>query len=303
MTNWKGKTKGGLLGYKIFVFILRYLGLWAAYSLLFFVAFYFLLFSTASTKASYSFFTDRLGWSRWRAILGVYKTYIQLGQALIDRTAILSGLDKFTFEYEGEQHIQQIAEEGKGGVLISGHVGNWAIAGSILDGKLPTKVKVNIVMLAAEHQKIQAFLDKIQVQQQATIIPIGNDFSHIIAMGIALRKGELIALHGDRFLAGANTVTVDFLGAKAALPRGPFELVLRMKVPYVITYAFKDRASHYHFYSTPALVAESVEQSAQYFADNMALKIKKYPYQWFNFYDFWASPTIENKDKKQIKNG
>jgi len=39
-TKWQGKSKGTVLGYRIFVFLMRHLGIYAAYSLLIFVAFY-----------------------------------------------------------------------------------------------------------------------------------------------------------------------------------------------------------------------------------------------------------------------
>ena len=292
MASWKGKTRGGLLGYKIFVFILKYLGLWAAYLLLVFVAFYFVFFSPSSTKAIYSFFRKRLEKGRLTSVWAVYKTYFVFGQALIDRTAILAGLGaKFTYDFDGEHYIRELAEAGEGGVLISAHAGNWSMAGNRLDKNMPDKARVNIVMMADEHKKIQAFLDKIQAKQTAKIIAIGDDFSHIIAMGAALRNGELLCMHGDRYMPGAETVVVDFFGEKAHLPAGPFQLTTRMKVPYTVVYAFKESMSHYHFYSTPPLRnPSSVEEAAQYFASSMEEKIRQYPYQWYNFYNFWAIP-------------
>lgn len=290
MTAWKGKTRGGLLGYKIFVFILKNLGLKAAYLLLVFVAFYFVLFAPTSTKSIYSFFRTKLQKGRLHSVWAIYKTYFVFGQALIDRTAVLAGLgDRFTYDFDGEDYIRQIAEAGKGGVLISAHAGNWSMAGNRLDKNMPDKARVNIVMLAAEHEKIKEFLDKIQVQQSAKIIPIGNDFSHIIAMGNALRNGELLCMHGDRYLPGAETIEVDFFGAKAYLPAGPFQLIYRLKVPYTVVYTFKEGWSHYHFFSTPPLNnPTSAQEAAQYFATSMEEKIRRYPYQWYNFYDFWA---------------
>ena len=114
---------------------------------------------------------------------------------------MLAGLgDKFSYNFDGEHHIKSIATAGKGGVLISAHAGNWAMAGNRLDKNMPENTAVNIVMMSDEHQKIQAFLDKTQVKQSAKIIAIGDDFSHIIKMGIALRGGELICMHGDRYM-------------------------------------------------------------------------------------------------------
>lgn len=315
MASWKGKTRGGLLGYKIFVFILKYLGLRAAYTLLVFVSFYFVLFAPTSTKAIYSFFRQRLKKGRIKSCWAIYKTYFSFGQALIDRTAVLAGQkDKFTYDFDGEHHIRTIADEGNGGVLLSFHGGNWSMAGSMLEDNVGDRARINIVMLEAEHQKIKSFLERIQVKQAANIIGIGDDFSHIIKMGVALRNGELLCMHGDRFLPDAETIEVDFLGAKAHLPAGPFQLIVRMKVPYTIVFSFKESISHYHYYSTPPFKnATSVQAAAQYFATNLEEKIKKYPYQWYNFYDFWASPqsasALSSKrkrtktNKKEASNG
>lgn len=303
MASWKGKTRGGLLGYKIFIFILKNLGLRAAYLLLVFVSFYFVFFAPTSTKSIYSFFRNRLKKGRLHSLWAIYKTYFSFGQALIDRTAVLAGLtDKFTYNFDGEEYIHTIAKEGNGGVLISIHGGNWSMAGSMLEDNVGSNARVNIVMLEAEYQKIQAFLEKIQVKQAANIIGIGDDFSHIIAMGTALRNGELLCMHGDRFLPGAETIEVDFLGAKAHLPAGPFQLITRMKVPYTIVFAFKETVSHYHYYSTPPYRnATSAQDAAQYFATSVEEKIKQYPYQWYNFYDFWAIPEPSTQVKRTRK--
>ena len=276
------------------------MGLRTAYLLLVFVAFYFVLASQKSTRPIYSFFRKRLCKNRLQSLWSVYRTYYCFGQALIDRTAVLAGLgDKFSYNFDGEHHIKSIATAGKGGVLISAHAGNWAMAGNRLDKNMPENTAVNIVMMSDEHQKIQAFLDKTQVKQSAKIIAIGDDFSHIIKMGIALRGGELICMHGDRYMPGAATVIVDFLGEKVHLPAGPFNLILRMKVPYTVVYAFKESSYHYHFYSTPPLhQPSSIEEAAQYFATSLEEKIRKYPYQWYNFYDFWATPASSTTAKK-----
>lgn len=303
MASWKGKSRGGLLGYKIFIFILKYLGLRAAYLLLVFVAFYFVLFSPVSTKSIYSFFRKRIKKGALQSAWAVYKTYFVFGQALIDRTAVLAGMsNKFTYEFEGVEHLRNISKAGDGGVFISAHAGNWSMAGSMLDDDIGKDARVNIVMLADEHRKIQEFLDKIQVKQAAKIIAIGDDFSHIIAMGTALRNGEVLCMHGDRFLPGAETVEVDFFGEKAHLPAGPFQLITRMKVPFTIVYAFKETVSHYHYYSTPPMHnSKSPEEAAQYFATSMEEKLRLYPHQWYNFYDFWAVPTIQPEKKVRKK--
>ena len=79
----------------------------------------------------YYFFHIRLEQSRVRSIIGIIRNYYLLGQGLIDKTAVLAGLkDKFTFILEGKEDLMQMRD---GGILISGHVGNWEVGGKALD--------------------------------------------------------------------------------------------------------------------------------------------------------------------------
>ena len=59
MGKWDGKSKGTLLGYKIFVFCIKKLGIKAAYFVLYFVASYYFLFLKKSNKAVF-YYLNRL---------------------------------------------------------------------------------------------------------------------------------------------------------------------------------------------------------------------------------------------------
>jgi len=105
MPSWKGQSRGTLLGYKIFVFTLKHLGLSFAYFILLFVAFYFFLFSTASSKEVYFYFRKIQKYSWLKSIWSIYLNYYTFGKVLLDKFAILGGLKgKFTYNFDGEHH-------------------------------------------------------------------------------------------------------------------------------------------------------------------------------------------------------
>ena len=56
MAQWDGKSKGVVLGYKIFIFSIEKLGIGFAYFILRFVSFYYLIFSFEGTKSSFYYF-------------------------------------------------------------------------------------------------------------------------------------------------------------------------------------------------------------------------------------------------------
>jgi predicted LPLAT superfamily acyltransferase len=158
MPQWQGKSKGAPLGYKIFVWVCKHLGLAPAYGLLYFVAAYYFLFSPTSSEHSYSFFRQRLQYTRLKALGAVYKNYYLFGQTLLDKIVVMAGIkNSFTFDFEGESHLHDMVARGKGGILLSAHVGNWEAAGHLLSR---LKTVINVVMYDAEHEKIKAYLEE-----------------------------------------------------------------------------------------------------------------------------------------------
>nr|MBP7390214.1 lipid A biosynthesis acyltransferase [Chitinophagales bacterium] len=88
--KWQGKSRGTLVGYKIFVLLIKYTGLSGAYFLLCFVALYFTIFSSADRAVIYQFYRKRLGYGKLKSLWGVYKNFFVFGQTIIDKVAIFS---------------------------------------------------------------------------------------------------------------------------------------------------------------------------------------------------------------------
>src|SRR5262245_29846615 len=133
--HWSGtgKLRGGRWGIWFFLSALRLLGLRLTYSLLPPVAMYFSLVSPdvpATMDYHRRVFGPLPGWKkRWL----VFRHFLSFGRALIDRTAILAGKTRsFSFSFDGEQHLREAVAEGRGVLLLTGHVGNWEAAGQLL---------------------------------------------------------------------------------------------------------------------------------------------------------------------------
>lgn len=286
MSTWQGKSRGGVLGYKAFIFALNTFGLKFAYFVLRFVSFYFIFAAPSATRACYSYFRHRLGYSWFKSTIGVYRSYYTFATVLSDKMALLSGKgNMFTFNFDGRHHLQKMAQDGNGGMLISAHMGNWEIASQLLSG---LGAKVNVVMMDAEYDKIKDYVSSVTGEREYNIIPVKQDMSHIFAMSNALINKEFICIHGDRFVEDAKVMGVEFLGGNAYFPVGPFSISKRLKVPATYVYAMKEGPTHYHFYATePFTFEHSLREFITSYANELEKKVHQYPYQWFNYYDFW----------------
>lgn len=290
MPSWQGKSRANTAGYKIFVFLIRTFGIRSAYFLLYFVAGYYFLFSRTSSKAIRHFYRHGLGFSRSRSLLMLYRNYYVFGQTLIDKVAVMSNATApFTFDFDGETNLREMVAQKKGGILLSAHMGSWEAAGHLLK-RLNTRI--NIVMYDGEDAHIKKYLEGVVGEKTFNVIYVKNDLSHIYKISEALSANEIVCVHADRYLPGNKTLTADFLGMKAQFPEGPFLLALKLKVPITFVFSFKESASHYHFYSTELKYFYKNEKTTMQdilteYKTSMEKMIKKYPAQWFNYYDFW----------------
>jgi predicted LPLAT superfamily acyltransferase len=291
MAQWHGRSSGTRFGYSIFVFILKRLGVLPAYFVLRFVAVYYFLFSYKSSKPLWKYFHVILGYGLIRSLYSIYRNYYLFGQTILDKVVVMSGMaNPFTFNFDGEENLRLMAEGGKGGLLISAHLGNYEIAGHLLK-RLQTPV--NLVMYDGEQRQIKAYLEKVAGKRNMKLILIKNDISHIYAINEALKNNELVCMHADRFVDGNKTVTKSFLNHPAPFPLGPFVLAATFKVPVTFVFAFKEGHKHYHLYASPlksyntGSKTEQVNEMLSDYVQAMEQKIKQHPLQWYNYYDFW----------------
>jgi len=295
MSSWKGKTRGGLAGYRIFLFLLKNFGIKAAYALLYLVAPYFILFVPKARKPMYYYFNTIMGFGFLKTIKYLFINNLTFGKVIIDKVVMMAELsNKFTFNFDGEVYLHEMAKK-DGGLIIGAHVGNWEIAGHLLDR---IETPVHIVMLEAEHQKIKSLLDNVMTKKSMNIITIQDDMSHLFQIKNALLNNEIVAIHGDRFLPKTKTMMCNLMGKDAEFPTGPFYIAMKYKKPVTYVSSVKESNSHYHFTATkPKLYPNSnkisernsmLKQMLVDYTKNLEETLHKNPEQWFNYYYFWG---------------
>jgi predicted LPLAT superfamily acyltransferase len=288
MTQWEGKSKGTVSGYRIFVFLIRKTGIRSAYFILYFVAGWYFLFLKKSNRAIFYYFHKRLGYSWLRSKRLLYKSYFAFGQTIIDKVSIAAGLrEKFTYEFDGVEILTSLLAEKKGGVLISAHIGNFEIAEQFF-ADIDVDFQINMVTTDLEDSAIKSYLESVTSRSAIKFIIVKDDLSHIFEINAALSRNELVCFTGDRYFEGTKYFTEEFLGEKANFPAGPFLIASRLNVPVVFVYVMKEPKLHYHLFARQAHTKHRDEKALlKAYARDVESMVKRYPLQWFNYFDFW----------------
>lgn len=287
--QWTGKSRGGRFGYQFFVYTIRLLGVRCAYCFLALIVIYFIPFAPRATKAIWQYNRQRRRLGIMASIKELYCHYYVFGQTLIDKIAMKAGQhSSFHYRFDNYERFIDILNNGGGVIIIGAHVGCWETGAGFfgLYGK-----KMNVVMLDAEHEQIKKVLnDNVSQENCYNIIALNQDIIEtMLKIKVALNNGEYICFNGDRYMDRRNIATVDFWGKPAHFPLGLFKIATKCKAPVVFYYSMRERHCTYRFIFEESVIDNQTtsENLLMQYTESLQRIIKKYPRQWFNFYDFW----------------
>jgi lauroyl/myristoyl acyltransferase len=106
----------------------------------------------------------------------------------------------------------------------------------------------------------------------------------------ALRRGEVVAIQGDRALGNRGDLEVPFFGHPAPFPSGPFALARAAGVPVIAAFCLLRADRRYDVVVRPPLRVSRGEEeaAAQSWVADLEATVRRRPTQWFNFFDAWS---------------
>jgi predicted LPLAT superfamily acyltransferase len=295
--QWDARSHGGYWGHWFFHQVTKRLGIRFAYLWLYPVVAYYTL-KASTERASSLVYLDRLlgpatGWARWKR---AYWHFYAFARTMLDGAVLgAHGPGAFTCVHDGLEHIRAAAREKQGLVLLTGHLGNWEVASGLLEGQLDG-ANVAVVMFRGDEERLQTYVEAIR-GKRPRLIAVGEGSFSSLEILHALRDGTVVAMPGDRTV-DARDVTVPFLGHPARWPIGPWVVAAVSGAPVVFTFALQTGPCSYHFIADPPRrVAfnrarpkdEQLREWVSEYVARVEALLRQHPYQWFNFFDFWAA--------------
>lgn len=186
--------------------------------------------------------------------------------------------------YIGAVNGADQVDELSGGIIsVTAHVGNWELAGRLLAARSARRTHIVVAPDAPELER--------WVRRDGEGMRFVPRLKPAIGVELlaALRRGEVVAVQGDRALGTRGDVWIPFFGRPAPFPLGPFLLARAAGAPIVAAFCILDRQARYTVHVAKPILVERGEEEAAARAWVSALEdvVRDHPTQWFNFFDVW----------------
>jgi lauroyl/myristoyl acyltransferase len=190
-------------------------------------------------------------------------------------------LTAFVGAVEGPERLH--AFEG-GMISLTAHVGNWELAGRLLARR--SARPTHVVVAEEEARELERW-----VRRDGDGVRFVSRSRPTVSLDLlaALRRGDVVALQGDRALGNRGDVLVPFFGRPAPFPVGPFLLARAVGVPIVPAFCLLGSDHRYTVtVMEPLTVTAGRERDAvRAWVGLLEGVVRQRPTQWFNFFDVW----------------
>jgi predicted LPLAT superfamily acyltransferase len=302
------KERGSEWFFRGCLWIYRLLGWTVSRWLVYPVVAFFFLTSSERYQHSRTYFKRLASTEKGRETLGhepgwrdSYRQYLEFGKGMFNRVSLWLGHeDRYEVEFPDREMFLDYVNNDRGAVLLSFHVGHFDVMRYFA---LSKGVVVNVVAYWNNTEALNQLLESVDESSQVNLITIDpGDPRGIIELKERVNEGEFVAILGDRVTLGPKDryQEVPFLGKKAPFPEGPFLTAYLLECPILLTSCVRvgERAYQVNmerFSETVDLPRSDREEQLEAYIRQYARALEdvcqQYPYQWFNFHDFWSHPN------------
>ena len=171
-----------------------------------------------------------------------FASYESLGRTAIE-TALLPARSREQLlamfsRVDGWDVVERAMAQGRGILFVTGHLGNWELAGSFVASRVPLEA----VARRMQNPLFDEYLTKTRRRIGMSVI---HDADAVKRVPRAIREQHAVAFLVDQGAVGLASTWVPFFGRLAKTPRGPAVFALRLGAPVVFGAALRQPDGRY----------------------------------------------------------
>jgi len=196
-------------------------------------------------------------------------------------------------EWHGLDHVRTALDGGKGVILVTAHMGNWELGGTLLalDGW-----PINVVTLPEPTSDLTRTREAYRQKLGIRTIAIGDKTFAFVEMIAALNRNEIVCMLVDRPY-GETGIPVDFFNRQTAFSSAPALLHQHTGAAIVPAFVLQNERRRYQAFAQAPLPLDSpadrsqrrgaLQINTQRIATAFESIIRPHPEQWFNYVPIW----------------
>ena len=241
-----------------------------------------------------------------RLYLRALRQFWEFGVSIVEKViSWREGIPLEKFTWVGRDEVKRHLATGKGAVFMGAHVGNIEVLRALGETR---QVMVNALMFTDNARHFRALLEEVNPKSHLRVVDLSEmDPSIIFDLQERVAQGEIVALLGDRAprYSADRVVHVPFLGRVSRFPEGPWILASLLEAPVYSVFSMRERGGCYRVefqYFADRISLPRVSRRAALdgyimeFSKRLEEIVLRYPFQWFNFYEFWSKPSAIQHD-------
>jgi len=212
-------------------------------------------------------------------------SFESLGRTSIE-TAVLPGTPREElirrFELvEGWDTLEAARSEGKGVIIVTGHLGNWEYGGAYVAAR---GMPFDAVTRGMANPLFDAYIRRTRAQIGFEVI---HDAEAVRRTPRALKEGRVIAMVCDQDGLNLASTFVPFFGRPAKTPRGPAVFALRLGVPLIFAASVRRPSGNYALLLSRLPVVVTGDRDADIdaivlaYTQRLEAYVREYPEQYF----------------------
>ncbi len=302
--HWSSLREAGTLhGFAFLLWVYKVFGRVVFSAVLYPVMVYFVLFRGIARRSSMDFLLTHFHknpsfWAKKPGYVHVFKHFFSFGQSILDKLLAWSvPMSEGEFDIKNETFLGEFLNDERGQLIIGSHMGNLEYCRGFVHRY--KQKKINILVYDRHAANFVEMMQRINPESRVDVYQVDEmSINVMLELKSKIDCGEWVFIAGDRIpLSGeSRTVEVDFMGRTALLPIGPYMLAKMLQCPVKLMYSYRLKKrvvfEVVSFSEKVVLPRQNRDQSlaeyAQKYASHLEKQVLSAPYQWFNFYPFWA---------------
>jgi predicted LPLAT superfamily acyltransferase len=297
-SHWAGLAeRGAYWGLRFVAETYRLLGHRACMTVLAPVVLYFHLTGREQRNASREFLGRVLGRQPTRGEL--FRHAFDFAGRALDTLAAWSGaIGADALVAQDADFMARATADPRGAVLVVSHHGNVEVARALMSAELRDRLTVLVHTRHAENYN--RVLREFRAEAAARMVQVtGIDPATAIDLKERVERGEWVAIAADRVPVRSHgrVVAVPFLGAPADFSEGPWLLASLLDCPVMALFCWRDGPGRWGVALEPFAERvvlprgqrkQAIAELAAAYAARLEQHCRRRPFQWYNFFDFWA---------------